>query len=176
MEPAPATQPVVVIAQPRQTVWWIIAVLLAIIATALVLRPASVPFGLPSAFGDTPMVGARGIFAFTGQIDTNRYGLFMMDVDTRNVWCYEYQPTTRKLRLVFARSFDFDRYLEDYNLETDTTPKQIRKMLDERRRIKEREAKNGEAPAEGDGTLSTNVPGLPTQEDSAQQTQPGAKP
>ena len=48
------------------------------------------------------MAGARGIFAFTGQIDQNRFGLFMMDVDSSNVWCYEYLPGSRKLKLVAA--------------------------------------------------------------------------
>jgi hypothetical protein len=165
MDSAPAPQPVVVVAQPRQTVWWIIAICLAIIATALVMRPGTGPFALPAAFGDTPMAGARGIFAFTGQIDTNRFGLFMMDVDSRNVWCYEYLPSTRKLRLVFARSFDFDRYLEDYNLDTDTNPEHIKKMLEEHRKIKERKARNGEDAAEGDGGLSTSVPGMPPQDE-----------
>lgn len=148
---------------PRQTVWWVIAILLAVIATALVVRPSSGPFAMPLAFGDTPMAGARGIFAFTGQIDVNRYGLFMMDVDTRNVWCYEYLPNTRKAKLVFARSFDYDRYLEDYNNDKDSTPDMIRKMLEEHRKIKERNRQTGSQA--DDGGLSTNVPGLPAQED-----------
>ena len=96
--------------QRQTTVLWIIALLLAVIATALLTRGSS-PFSLPQAHGDAPMAGARGIFAFTGQIDRNRFGLFMMDVDSSNVWCYEYLPGSRKLKLVAARSFLYDRYL-----------------------------------------------------------------
>jgi hypothetical protein len=62
-----------------------------------------------------PMVGARGIFALTGQLTSNSYGLFMVDVDTGSVWVYQYLPSTRRLRLVAARSFMYDRHLEDYN-------------------------------------------------------------
>jgi hypothetical protein len=141
----------------RQTVLWVIALLLAVNATALILRPSGAP-ALPIALADTPMAGARGIFAFTGQIDQNRYGLFMLDVDTRNVWCYEYLPSTRKVRLVFTRSFDFDRYLEDYNNDKDTTPAMIRKMLEEQRRIKDRQQRVGEGEDEL-GSLGATVPG-----------------
>jgi hypothetical protein len=151
------------VSPPRQTVLWVIALLLAVNATALVVRPSYGPFALPLAVGDTPMAGARGIFAFTGQIDANRYGLFMMDVDTRNVWCYEYLPNTRKAKLVFARSFDYDRYLEDYNNDKDTTPDMICRLLEERRKIKERNRQTGNSS--GEGGLSTTVPGLPAQED-----------
>jgi hypothetical protein len=141
-----------------QTVLWIIAILLAIIATALLTRSTGTV--LPKAFGDTPMMGGRGIFAFTGQIDRDRYGLFMMDVDNSTVWGYEYLPGTRKLRLAFARSFTFDRYLENHNLEEDTQPQMVKSMLDAQRQKKERDAKN--QPAETDeGMLSTSVPGVP---------------
>jgi len=151
----------------RQTVWWVIAILLAVIATTLIVRPASNgPFAMPMAYADSPMAGARGVFAFTGLIDVNRYGLFMLDVDTRNVWCYEYLPNTRKLRLVFARSFDYDRYLDDYNLDPDTKPDMIRKLIEEHRKIKERRQQTGGA-ADDDG-LSTAVPGLPSQEEPDQ--------
>jgi len=149
--------PQIVVYQPRQTVLWLIAVLLALIAIALVVRPEG-RLALPAALADSPMAGARGIFAFTGQLDVNRYGLFMMDVDTRNVWCYEYLPGTRKARLVFARSFDYDRYLEDYNLDRDTAPEVVKKLLDEQRRIKDRNQRGGAGPDEDSEMLGTMSP------------------
>ena len=94
---------VAAVAPQQQTVFWFIAILLAIIATALVVRPDGI-FGARPAYGDTPMVGARGIFAFTGQLDRHSYGLFMMDVDSSNVWCYQYVPGRGRFRLVSARS------------------------------------------------------------------------
>jgi hypothetical protein len=140
-----------------QTVWWIIAILLAIIATAMLTR-TNTTF-MPKAYGDSPMMGGRGIFAFTGQIDRDRYGLFMMDVDNSTVWAYEYLPGTRRLRLAFARSFTFDRYLEEYGNDDDTQPQMVKSMLEAQRQKKERDAKN-QAPAEDDGSLQTSIPGV----------------
>jgi hypothetical protein len=99
-----------------QTVHWVIAVLLAVIATALWMRPAGTV--LPTALAQTPpLAGARGIFAFTGPLDRDQYGLFMLDVDEGTVWCYAFDTMggTRKLRLVAARTWVYDRYLQDFN-------------------------------------------------------------
>ncbi len=156
-----AAVPALVGTPQRQTVLWIIAILLAIIATALVMRPPEV-FSLPVANADTPMMGARGVFAFTGQLDKNSYGLFMMDVDSSNVWCYQYTPGTRKLKLVAARSFSYDRYLEDYNCE-EPTIEETKLLLDDQRRIRDRIRRTGITPDESNGALSTEMPGVPTE-------------
>ncbi len=149
---------VAVVPRQRQTVLWIIALLLAIIATALLTRGLGQPL-LTRAFADSPMVGARGLFAFTGQLDKNSYGVYMMDVDNRTLWCYQYLPTTRKMRLVAARSFDFDRYLEDYNYDGPTKD-EVKAMLDDQRRIKERRERQG-GDESGDEALGITVPGIP---------------
>ncbi len=143
----------------RQTVLWVIAVLLAVIATTLVVGGRQ-PVGIQPVFGDSPMVGARGIFAFTGQLDKTSYGLFMMDVDNRTVWCYQYLPSTRKMKLVAARSFDFDRYLKAYNVESPTED-EVRSMLEDQRRIKERMERGGAEGAD-DEALGIMDPDLPT--------------
>jgi hypothetical protein len=144
----------------QQTVLWIIAILLAIIATVLVMHTTGVS-AVQRSFADSPMVGARGVFAFTGQIDKNRYGLFMLDVDSSNVWCYEYLPGTRKLKLVAARSFRWDRYLENYNNE-EPAPEVVKKMLREQSRIKERINGGGIAPnqEEDEEALGTDMSGV----------------
>lgn len=143
--------------QPTQTVLWLIALLLAIIATVLVVRPNS-PVLVQPAFGDQPMVGARGIFAFTGQLDKNSYGLFMMDVDARTVWCYQYQPGTRKFKLVGARSFDYDRYLKNYNNEG-LTEDDVRGLIEDQRIINDRKERSG--GGDSDEALGVSIPGLP---------------
>ena len=103
-----ATQP--------QTVQWIIAVLLAFIAGLLWTR--SDWGGAPEALAQsTSLVGARGVYAFTGQMDHNRFGLFMLDIEQGTIWCYEIDSVggVRKLRLTAARSWLYDRYLRDFN-------------------------------------------------------------
>ena len=98
------------------TVQWVIAVLLAFIAGTLWTRPLGqvAPTALAQS---TPLMGARGVYAFTGQLDHNRYGLFMLDIEQGTIWCYEIETVgkVRKLRLTAARSWIYDRYLRDFN-------------------------------------------------------------
>lgn len=104
-------------ARPKgQTVHWAIAILLAVIAAALWIRPAETL--LPTAAAQNqPLAGARGVFAFTGPLDRDQYGLFMLDVDEGTLWCYAFENVggTRKLRLIAARTWIYDRYLRDFN-------------------------------------------------------------
>ncbi len=111
---------------------WVIAVLLAFIAGVLWTRPASVA---PLAFAQTaPLVGARGVYAFTGQLDHNRHGLFMLDIEQGTVWCYEIENVggVRKLRLTAARSWIYDRYLRDFNC-AEPTSKQVQELVEQER-------------------------------------------
>lgn len=98
------------------TALWIVAILLAVIATGLWVRPPAGWEPQAQAQG-TGLAGARGVYAFTGQLDHEQYGLFMLDVDQGTIWCYAFEMVggTRKLRLVAARSFIYDRYLQDFN-------------------------------------------------------------
>lgn len=150
-----------------QTVLWVIALLLTVIATTLVVRPGGPSFAR-AAFADSPMTGARGIMAFTGQLDKNSYGLFMIDVGAGNMWIYQYLPATRKLKLVATRSFDYDRYLRNYNNDT-PTPEEVKGMIDDERRVLERKERGG--MGEHDEDLGITVPGL---EDFRDPRQPGS--
>ncbi len=99
-----------------QTVLWVIAVLLALIAGGLWGGRGG--GGTPVASAqNTPMVGARGVYAIAGQIDRDTYGLFMLDIEQGTMWCYELDTVdgVRKLRLVAGRSWLYDRYLRDFN-------------------------------------------------------------
>lgn len=149
-----------VVPQQRTTVLWIIAILLAISATTLLLRDGR-PLAAQPVLGDSPMAGAKGVFAFTGQLDRNRYGLFMIDVESSNLWCYEYLPSTRKLKLVAARSFRADRYLEDY-ANDEPTPSQVQAMLKDQNRVEGRLDGGGTTQPVGDDedALGTSIPGV----------------
>jgi hypothetical protein len=136
-------QPQVVYVQsaPRQPVMWIIALLLAVIATATIVRwDESSLFKSAFAQSAAPpragLEGARGIYAFTGQLNARSYGLFMLDADTGTVWCYEIQGTGAKgeprLTLVAARSWVYDRYLEEFNT-GEPIPSQVREMVQQER-------------------------------------------
>jgi hypothetical protein len=63
----------------------------------------------------------------------NSYGLFMLDVDTGTVWCYEVasgagNDGAKQLRLVAARSWVYDRYLEEFNV-GDPTPSAVEAIV-----------------------------------------------
>lgn len=137
-----AAPQVIYIRQPgRQSALWLIVVLLAVIATALlmrwdetaVLRSALAQTG---AFSSSGLDGTRGIYAFTGQISARSYGLFMVDVDTGTVWCYEIERSGSsgepRLRLIAARSWVFDRYLEEFNT-VEPIPSAVREMVQQQR-------------------------------------------
>lgn len=101
----------------RNAALWIVAALLAIIAVGVWIRPAE-PL-LPTAWAQSSgQAGARGVYAFTGQIDHNRFGLFMLDVDQGTIWCYGLERTdgVLKLRLLAGRTWIYDRYLQDFNV------------------------------------------------------------
>ena len=128
--------PIVVVSPRPHTLWWILTVLVAVIATALVTRRG--PDGLLERAlaqyvspAGASQAGARGIFAFTGQLTSRSYGLFMVDVDSGTVWCYEIQRGVNsdvQMKLVAARSWIYDRFLEEFNV-GDPIPSAVRSMV-----------------------------------------------
>ena len=78
------------------------------------------------------MVGARGVFAFSGQLSKGTYGLYMVDADTMTIWVYEYLPQKGCLRLAASRTWRYDRYLENYNT-CDLPPEMVEQMIDQQR-------------------------------------------
>ncbi len=125
-----------VVAAPKrpQTVSWVIAISLAVIAVASVLR-IDQPL-LPPALGQTgTQAGARGIFAFSGQLTARTYGLFMVDVDAGTIWCYEYQNSNQKLRLLAGRSWLNDKFLANYNCE-EPSPQAVADIVEAERAAK----------------------------------------
>lgn len=148
---------VVVSAGNRHVVLWLIAVLLGVIATALVLRLDDVRLmrsAMAQAESPVGLVGARGIYAFSGQLTQRTFGLFMLDVDTGTIWCYELQRAANEellLRLVAARSWTSDRYLEEFNV-ADPVPGAVRMMVQQQRTMKQQgqpEMPAASAPSRG---------------------------
>lgn len=117
-------------------VTWVIAVALVAIAVGLWVPspPALAPgvaLGQPVASG-----GARGVFAFSGQLSKNTYGVYVVDVDAMTMWVYEYLPHKSCLRLAAARTWRYDRYLENHNI-CDLPPEAVEQMVEEQRRYRQ---------------------------------------
>ena len=121
-------------AKPRRTspVWWVIALSLAVIAFKLATHSETIT--LPSVLAQPATgAGAGGVFAFSGQLSKGSYGIFLVDVDAGTIWTYEYVAARRCLRLAAARSWRYDRYLENFNT-CDLPPEVVEQMVDEQRR------------------------------------------
>jgi hypothetical protein len=118
-------------ARPRTSpATWLIAVSLAVIAVCLVMRTGA-SGGNPVYAQSVGSGGARGIFAFTGQLSKDSYGVFMVDVDAGTLWCYRFASGRNALRLVAARDWRFDRYLTEFA--TDPPIATIKEQLDQQR-------------------------------------------
>lgn len=120
-----------------------IALALLVIAAKLVLDGGR-PRRDGSAFAQAVTSGgARGMFAFSGQLSKGTYGIYMIDVDAMTTWVYEYLPQKGCLRLAASRTWRYDRYLEDFNT-CGPPPDDVRRMVDEQRQYRLRSAQQEE--------------------------------
>jgi len=116
-------------------VFWVIAFALVVIATVLVVGPNAPKVDMPVYGQPVTSGGARGVFAFSGQLSKGAYGVYMVDVDAMTVWVYEYLPQKGCLRLAAARTWRYDRYLENHNI-CDLPPDIVEQMVEEQRRYR----------------------------------------
>jgi len=66
------------------------------------------------------------------QTGPNTHGLAMVDLAGKNLWVYEFNSQAaahNRLRLLAARSFEYDRLLKDYNT-GQPKPEQVKKILE----------------------------------------------
>lgn len=100
-----------------QSAGWIVALILAFLLGQQWSHTPEASLVNEAHAQGSPMAGARGIYAFTGQIDDRQYGLFMLDLEQGTLWCYEVDNSggTKKLRLIAARTWLYDRHLRDFN-------------------------------------------------------------
>lgn len=120
---------------------WLIVVLLSVIATCLLIE---VGFGTSSARGQISSADSGDIMVVGGQVTKDSYGLYLVDRKNRTICIYQWLPATRKLRLMAARSFSYDVQLDDYNADR-PTPSEVKRLVEENRRLSK--DKNKDAPA-----------------------------
>jgi hypothetical protein len=113
-------------------VYWLIAGALLTIALNQLMDRASPSLSGAAFAQPTTSAGARGVFAFSGQLTKSTYGVYVVDTDTATMWMYEYNGTKGCLRLAASRSWRFDRYLENHNL-CDLPPETVEQMVEEQR-------------------------------------------
>ena len=125
-------------------VFWVIAAALTVIATAEVLR-RDAPIISAATAQATTSGGARGLFAFSGQLSKSGYGVYMVDMDTMTLWVYEYLPQRGCMRLAAARTWRYDRYLENHNACGELLPEAVEQLI-ENQRLDKRQRQESETP------------------------------
>ena len=109
------------------------AALLACILVALLARESS-PTLLAPAMGQEhqPVIaGGAGLFVVPAQFSTNTWGCYLMDVDGQTLVAYQYLPGEKKLRLMAARNFRYDRQLGQYNTDS-PSPAEVKELLEQK--------------------------------------------
>ena len=122
--------------RPRQSApaaKWLIVALLAVIATCLVIE-----VGLITSSARAQTAGTGGVpstFAVAGKVTPETYGLYLIDLKHATICVYQYLPASRRLRLMAARTFAFDRQLDDYN-NAPPTPREVKKLVEQQRSLR----------------------------------------
>ena len=81
------------------------------------------------------------MFAFSGQLSKGTYGIYLVDVDAMTLWVYEYLPQAACLKLAAARTWRYDRYLENYN-SCDLPPEVVEQMIEEQRKYRRQKSES----------------------------------
>ncbi len=81
-----------------------------------------------------PQAGTEsGILVIPVQIERDSYGLAMVDTVGQTIWIYEINsrgPAHNRLRLLAARSWRYDRLLQQYNT-AEPKPEQVKRLLED---------------------------------------------
>ena len=95
---------------------------------ALCLFFVGAKWGSPvNAQAEPPILGDGAIRVIPVQIARDSYGLAMVDTDARTLWIYEINnrgPAHKRLTLLAARSWRYDRLLQMYNT-AEPTPERV---------------------------------------------------
>lgn len=126
-------QNIVIVERRSQGVYWVIALFLAVLTTVEVLKWDDGLWGNVAFAQNVARAGAGGVFAFSGQISRNTYGVFMVDVDAGTIWAYEIEQG--KMKLIAARSWYSDRHLEEFNI-IGPSPKDIDALVSQQRQMR----------------------------------------
>jgi len=136
------------------------AVLLAAILVVLLSRTdraqfASIALGQDRGAGNLalapqPIAGGGGLFLMPAQLAPNAWGCYVMDVDQQTLCAYQFVPTSRQLQFVAARSFRWDRRLENFNTDN-PSPREVQRMI-ERQQDSDRVTSTQPAPPPAERT------------------------
>jgi hypothetical protein len=115
----------------RMKIQWLLPVV--IVVSLLVVLLLCGQSGLPAAVRAQPQSPENGqILVIPIQLERNSYGLAMVDTVSRTLWIYQLNstgPAHTRLQLLAARSWQYDRQLQQYNT-ADPKPQQVKMLLE----------------------------------------------
>ena len=87
------------------------------------------PSLLPAANAQFPAVaGGGGVYLMPGQLETNVWGVYLLDTDQGTLVAYRYDAGSDRLQLLAARDIGPDRGLAAFN--TFPPPEEVRRLVD----------------------------------------------
>ena len=124
---------------PLAGVLWVNALALALVAAAVYQSRSGreggqdLPGLLPLAYGQDvpPIAGGAGLYLMPGQLSSQMWGVYLMDVDRQSLMVYHFDPAKKQLNFIAARELTNDRLLGNYN--TFPNPLEIRSIAEKER-------------------------------------------
>ncbi len=106
------------------------------------------------------LLGARGIYMMPAQLGPQTFGVYLMDVDSGTLCVYKALPDTSRFRLMAARSFKNDRFLEDYDNEG-LLPRDVQKVVANQRQRQNLESQTNQPTVDQTTKPDENAPDGP---------------
>ncbi len=127
-----------------QVALWLIVVLLAVHATAMLVQPNGGPaYAQPANPAPPGRADGAGVYVVPAQIDSDQWGAFLVDTRAGTIVLYQYNANMHKLKLLAARTFVYDRYLDNYN-NAEPTPSDIADLISKARRVEPKPPESSE--------------------------------
>lgn len=114
---------------------WVNAILLVVIAMALLTRSNASLIPVASAQNTPPIAGGAGVFIMPAQLGRDLWGTYLLDVDNQTIATYAYRSNDRQLQLLAARTYRFDRRLENFNTST-PSPEEVEQLVQRQSRLR----------------------------------------
>jgi hypothetical protein len=110
--------------------------------------------------GNNGLLGARGIYMMPAQLGPTTFGLYLMDVDSGTICVYKAMPESSRFRLMAARSFKNDRFLEDYDTDG-LRPGDVQKLVNNQRQRQNLESQTNQPTVDQTPKPDENQPDAP---------------
>ena len=111
--------------------WWLLPVFVALGLSCLFLLGSKLGSSVNTETG-RPVASEGQILVIPLQIERDNYGLAMVDTLNQTLWIYEINnrgPAHNRLKLLAARSWQYDRLLKDLN-SAEPKPEKVRMILE----------------------------------------------